>query len=114
MDFDKCEDGRFDDDHEQYQSQINQLSFIDNRTQHNGQDYIFVNNAQIHTYLIHNGEPVQGQNMLKYSHKSENRTQTESESENKDNSSPEGGETTTSQDNDTDEDDGPLLYDTQL
>ena len=53
MDFDKCEDGIFDDDHEQYQSQINQLSFIDNRTQHNGQEYIFVNNAQITIIVLY-------------------------------------------------------------
>ena len=73
MDFDKCvEDGFEDEEEDQYNFQMNKHSILTNDShfvhfdphmtqQRPGEEVIFIHDAQLHTYIINNKDPLQQQ-----------------------------------------------------
>ena len=117
MDFDKCEDG-FEDEPEEY-LQINQEepNFVHFDSSNNDQEIMFVNNAQLHTYIINNREQTlqEPPNMLVYSNHNGIEKQIKGDGANNDSSlSKINIDNENDIDEDEDDDDEVLLYDTQL
>ena len=73
MDFDKCEEDGFEEDEDQYNFQMNKHSILTNDSLENhfvhfdphmtqqrpGEEVIFIHDAQLHTYIINNKDPLQ-------------------------------------------------------
>ena len=129
MDFDKCEEDGFE---EEYNFQMNKhltndslqnhfVHFDPHLAQSPGEEIIYIHDAQLHTYIINNKDPLQQQtsstlNETLYYQQHNNKQNKQSDDDGANNGRKRTNEESQNNDtvNDEDEEDEVLIYDTQL